>query len=129
MQVKHIPVSYFEVENMKTPTCKKLLAYKNKKILICDFSFNEKMTQKLITNNDKVYIIDHHKTALENLKNINEKHKLIDMNHSGAHLVWTYFYPKKEIPPFVALVEDYDLWTYDYKNTKPFTLRSFINPV
>ena len=111
-KAKYIPLSYKDnVPNLK-----------DKSILICDFSFDEKTMKKLIKLNKKVYVIDHHVTAEANLKNLDDKYKLFDMNHSGAYLVWKYFYPKKDIPSFVKLVEDYDLWKFKYDFTKAFIL-------
>lgn len=117
-KARYIPMSYFN----KTPTLKK------KKILICDFSFDEETTLKLIEDNEKVFIIDHHKTAQENLKNIDKKYKIFDMNHSGAYLTWKYFFPNKDPPVFIKLVEDYDLWKFKYTYTESFNLGVSILP-
>ena len=111
-KAKYIPMSYNE----------KVGFYKNKNILVCDFSFEEEEIKKLLKNKNFVYTIDHHKTAIEKLKNISDKYKKIDLDHSGAYLTWKYFYPKKKTPLFVKLVEDYDLWTFKHEETKPFNI-------
>lgn len=108
--IKYLPVSYYD----KTPNIK------NGKILVCDFSFNETETKKLIKNNELYYNIDHHITAIENLKSIDHKYKYFDNNHSGAILTWKYFYPDKEPPVFLKYIEDYDLWKFDYEETRAF---------
>lgn len=108
--IKYLPVSYYD----KTPNIK------NGKILVCDFSFNETETKKLIKNNELYYNIDHHITAIENLKNIDDKYKYFDVNHSGAILTWKYFYPGIEPPVFLNYIEDYDLWKFDYEETRAF---------
>ena len=109
---KYIPQSYYD----KPPVIKK------SKILICDFSFKYDVTQKYIKNNELFFNIDHHKSAFENLENIDEKYKLFDINHSGIYLTWKYFFPDAEIPLFVKYIEDYDLWNFKYEETKPFML-------
>jgi uncharacterized protein len=115
---KYVPMSYYE----------KISFYKNKKILVCDFSFEEEIVKKLLKNKNSVYIIDHHKTAVEKLKNISKKHKLIDLSHSGAYLTWKYFYPKKKIPLFIKLIEDYDIWTFKHEETRPFNISVALLP-
>lgn len=109
-KAKYISVSYYD----KVPNIK------NSKVLVCDFSFKEKETKKLIEDNEYFYNIDHHVTAVDNLKNIDDEHKFFDMNHSGAILTWKYFYPNKEPPEFLNYIEDYDLWKFEYENTKAF---------
>ena len=60
---------------------------KNKNILVCDFSFEGETVKKLLKKNNNIYIIDHViKRAVEKLANISDKHKLLDMDHSGAYL-------------------------------------------
>ena len=87
---RYIPVSYYG----NPPKIK------NSKILVCDFSFNEEITKKYIEDNNEFFIIDHHVTAVNNLKNIDDKYKYFDMEHSGATLTWKYFYPGVEPPNF-----------------------------
>lgn len=110
-KVKYIPLSYYD----------KVPSFKNENILVCDFSFEYKDVQKILKNN-KLFIIDHHKTAFEKLENLDDKHKHLDLNHSGAYLTWKYFYPKKKTPLYIKLIEDYDLWKFKYDETKPFML-------
>jgi nanoRNase/pAp phosphatase (c-di-AMP/oligoRNAs hydrolase) len=108
--VKYLPVSY----NDPPPNIK------NGKVLVCDFSFKEKATKKLIKNNEVFFNIDHHITAVDNLNNIDDKYKYFDMNHSGAILTWKYFYPDIEPPIFLNYIEDYDLWKFEFEETKAF---------
>jgi len=108
----YIPVSYYDA----TPEIK------NGKILVCDFSFNYETTLQLINDNEKFYNIDHHQSAFDNLKDLSDEYKHFDNNHSGVYLTWKYFYPNKEVPRFIKYIEDYDLWKFDYEETKPFML-------
>jgi oligoribonuclease NrnB/cAMP/cGMP phosphodiesterase (DHH superfamily) len=68
-----------------------------------------------------VFILDHHKTAEEELKDIDDK--IFDMHHSGAYLSWNYFYDfdnenrsvvSSKVREFILLIEDRDLWTNKY---------------
>jgi oligoribonuclease NrnB/cAMP/cGMP phosphodiesterase (DHH superfamily) len=83
---------------------------KNKNVLICDFSFKKDIINNLLKIVKGLLIIDHHKSAKEDLENLDQKYKIFDMNHCGAYLVWNYFYPEKTIPLFVKYIEDNDIW-------------------
>lgn len=93
---------------------------KDKNVLICDFSFPSEITQKMIKESSSLLVIDHHKTAVENLKDIPEEYKIFDMNHSGAVLTWYYFFPDEEPPLFLRYIESRDLWRKDLPNTNAF---------
>jgi hypothetical protein len=79
-------------------------------VVICDFSFNLTIINKIISNSRSMIIIDHHITAEETLKSINPKYKLFCMNHSGAYLTWRFFFPSLPIPLFIKYIEDNDIW-------------------
>lgn len=95
---------------------------RNKNVLICDFSFSEKITQEIIiTTNNNLLILDHHKTAIENLQNIPNENKVFDISHSGAFITYTYFYGFVNIPNCILYIEDNDLWNNKLQNTKEIT--------
>jgi uncharacterized protein len=108
----YIPLSYYDA----------IPEIVNSKILVCDFSFNYENTLNLIKNNEKFYNIDHHQSAFDNLQELDDKHKYFDINHSGAYLTWKFFFPNDEVPTFIKYIEDYDLWKFNYEETKPFML-------
>jgi len=95
----------------------------NKTIYMVDFAFKKKIMQSLIANNTSVTVLDHHITAEENLKSLrnptSERFQLtFDNDHSGAHLSWKHFHPKKKVPQLVQYVEDGDLWRFKNANSK-----------
>jgi oligoribonuclease NrnB/cAMP/cGMP phosphodiesterase (DHH superfamily) len=95
---------------------------KDKYVLICDFSFSEKITNEMIiTTNNNLLILDHHKTAQSNLINISKEYVVFDMNHSGAFITYTYMFGFVNIPNGVLYVEDNDLWINKMTNTKEIT--------
>ena len=108
----YIPLSYHD----------KLPDIKNSNLLICDFSFDFNITNNYIKNNNVFFNIDHHKSAFDNLKDLPQKYKYFDNDHSGAYLTWKYFFNELEVPRFIKLIEDYDLWKFKYKETKPFII-------
>lgn len=83
----------------------------NKNVLIVDFSYSYSVLQDMISRANSILILDHHKTAYESLKNIDDKYKIFRMDMSGASLAWNYFFPNEEMPLLVKYIEDRDIWT------------------
>lgn len=92
------------------------------KIYIVDFSFSEEIFCSIIRHlvvlkKGEIIWIDHHKSAMEKLSEMWHSRKIKgfrSIKNSGCVLTWKYFYPEKEIPRIVKLVEDYDLWKFKY---------------
>lgn len=90
-----------------------------KQIFFIDISLeNEQDIEKLTKNNESVILIDHHKTNEEKLSFFKEYS--FDNNHSGAVLAWKYFHLDKPVPKILLLVEDMDLWKWEYPETANF---------
>ncbi|MEQ1561495.1 MAG: DHH family phosphoesterase, partial [Nitrospira sp.] len=66
----------------------------------------------------KVTSLDHHIGAKEEFENIAKQNPnftfVFDNNKSGASLAWTYFFPDRDVPEFIKLVEDGDLFIMKY---------------
>jgi len=97
-------------------------------VLICDFSYKKDITLKLIEESDGLLIIDHHKTAESELKDIPDQHKIFMMNHSGAYLTWKFFFPSDEVPLLIRYIEDNDIWLKQMPNTREVTSYIFALP-
>ncbi len=80
-------------------------------VIILDFSFKKPDLDVMISQANKLLIIDHHKTAQEDLKEVPDEHKIFDMSRSGAYLTWQWFYPDEDVPLFIQYVSDRDIWT------------------
>jgi len=72
---------------------------------------------------NSVTIIDHHKTAIDDLFNptlpileglINHT----DIGRSGAMLAWNYLFPDEEPPQLIKHIQDRDLWQFNLQNTR-----------
>ncbi|KKR75965.1 MAG: putative phosphohydrolase [Parcubacteria group bacterium GW2011_GWD2_40_9] len=88
-----------------------------KEIYFLDFCYNsQEVMDKIVGNNEKVVIIDHHVTNENITKSVPEHY--YDINHSGATLAWQYFHPKKTMPKMLANIEDQDLWKFKLPFTK-----------
>ena len=85
-----------------------------------------------------ILVLDHHKTAIDDyskefphclkviendwikIKPYKNCEILFSKNESGAKLTWMYFNPGKEIPSYIELISDRDLWTFKLENSKKF---------
>jgi oligoribonuclease NrnB/cAMP/cGMP phosphodiesterase (DHH superfamily) len=90
-----------------------------KNVAICDFSFDNATTKKMIEDANTLIILDHHKSAVIELHDIAET--VFDMNHSGAIITWNFFHPGKESPKFLKYIETRDLWKWDLPYSKEFS--------
>ena len=72
---------------------------KGKKVAICDFSFKNDVTKKLIEEADGLVILDHHKSAMVELHDIPDA--IFNMEKSGAVITWEFFHPGKDAPKFM----------------------------
>ena len=65
----------------------------NKTIYLIDFTCSEREMKKLVNDNMKVVLIDHHISAEGATKVADER--LFSLKHSGSVLAWKYFNPSK----------------------------------
>ena len=91
---------------------------KEDEIYILDFSYSRVILEQVNVLVGKLVVLDHHKTAEEELRGL--PYAIFDMSKSGALLGWEYFLPNEEVPKAVILANDWDLWTFEYPETKAF---------
>jgi oligoribonuclease NrnB/cAMP/cGMP phosphodiesterase (DHH superfamily) len=91
---------------------------KDKYVGIFDFSFNLEITEKIKSLSKGLIILDHHITNQETLKDLD--YAYFDMNLSGTGLSWNYFHPTEEMPVFLQMIQDRDLWTWKLPLSKDF---------
>jgi len=85
--------------------------FDDKIILLLDLEYDENMYKILSEKCKKVFAIDNHKTPdVGEFKNI----KLVSSNfgHGTCALVWKIFYPKKDIPKIVMMIDSSDSKKY-----------------
>lgn len=116
----------------------------DKRVLMVDFSYKRPVLEKLMSYARDITILDHHKTAQADLEtyailnpvngdNIDDMlhatqpalgpiRAEFDMNRSGAMMAWQFAFPEAMIPRFVELVQDRDLWKFEFgEDTKRFS--------
>lgn len=90
-------------------------------IYLVDFSLPVAELQGIVSGVD-VVVIDHHKTAWDNLKDaewqLEDNVKInFDMEECGATLCWKHFFPDQPIPVFLEYIKDRDLWNHKLEST------------
>lgn len=114
-------------------------------VLIADFSFPLDMLMDMAVDAKSVVVLDHHKTAKEDLGQLpsfdlqaghdhpdlsiiskpNNLYAYFDMEKSGAMLAWLFCNPgnvEADAPQFVKYLQDRDLWRFEYPETRAFSL-------
>jgi|SaaInlStandDraft_6_1057023.scaffolds.fasta_scaffold00811_20 nanoRNase/pAp phosphatase (c-di-AMP/oligoRNAs hydrolase) len=76
--------------------------------------------QKLLSDDNKYIIIDHHKNAIEQLQKANNITSLCSDKASGCQLTWQYLFKNKNYPLSVYHIGNYDIWNFENKNTELF---------
>jgi nanoRNase/pAp phosphatase (c-di-AMP/oligoRNAs hydrolase) len=105
----------------------------DREVYVVDFSFKKQVLKKLLGIAHKVILLDHHKTAFEELSLDPERAyeggifelgrtmtAHLDTNRSGAGITWDFFYGDNKRPLLVTLVEDRDLWRFTNELSEPF---------
>lgn len=117
-------------------------------VLLVDFSYKRPVLMEMASKARSIVILDHHKTAAEDLSGFREPapyeawHEgtdamvegdaepiaaLFDMHRSGAGLAFDFFNPDKQRSEFINYIEDRDLWRKTLPGGDEFTiaLRSY----
>lgn len=100
-------------------------------IYIVDFSYKLPELLELAAVAAKVVVIDHHKTAAEDLLSADLPNNVLvrfNMEHSGAMLTWQHFFADQEPPQLLRHIEDRDLWRFKIPGTREIQAAVFSYP-
>jgi oligoribonuclease NrnB/cAMP/cGMP phosphodiesterase (DHH superfamily) len=122
--VEAIPVQYGE-EKILLGTHEKIALdkplTKDDDIYFVDFSLKRDLMIELSSQVNEIIVLDHHKTAKEELKGLEEELDnitiIFDMDKSGAGICFDYFCPNLEGKIF-DYIEDRDLWNWNLSYSK-----------
>lgn len=89
-----------------------------REVFLVDFSYKRPVVEQMVAAAESVTLIDHHKTAIEDLTGLPGLHQYIDVNHSGAMLAWRFVFGSEEPPLLLGHVEDRDLWRFRLEGTR-----------
>ena len=91
---------------------------KGKHVILVDFSYKRPVMEKILADAESVTILDHHKTAIEDLEGLAFTDSLLDVDRSGAMLTWQYMFPNKTVPRLIKHIQDRDLWQFKLPGTR-----------
>ena len=91
----------------------------DKELYILDYSYPMAELEKLVAENKKVVVIDHHQSAKDAVEAFPDN--VFDLEHSGSVLAWEYFHPGTEVPKLLLYIEDHDLWRMSLPHNREFS--------
>lgn len=106
-------------------------------VILVDFSYPREVILKMAETARIITIIDHHKSAIQNLYGVSKEaaelglchiSETFDINHSGAMLAWQYVYTGVPAPQLLRHVEDRDLWRFELPGTREIQAALFSYP-
>lgn len=101
-------------------------------VFLLDFSYKHDVVAEMRERANRITLIDHHKSAVEDLAPLISAgtiNALVDMGHSGAMLAWLYLYDTVEnAPPLLRHIEDRDLWRFALPYTREIQSNLFSHP-
>jgi len=102
----------------------------DKDVYLLDFSYKRDVLLEMASKANSITILDHHKTAEEDLKDLPSNITCIfDMSRSGAMITWNYFFPDIFPPMLIKHIQDRDLWQFKINGTKEITAALFSYPL
>lgn len=93
-------------------------------VFLVDFSYKRPVVESMLCAANRVTLIDHHKTAMDDLApllSMNYGVRFVwycDLNRSGATLAWDYLFRGEDRPLLLGHVEDRDLWRFKLPGTR-----------
>lgn len=109
-----------------------------REVYLVDFSYKAAIVEEMLLKAESVTLIDHHKTAIDDLAPVKAKWAadpgasygdnfgwFCDMERSGATLAWDYLFPDEPRPLLLGHVEDRDLWKFKLPGTREIQANVF----
>jgi len=99
-------------------------------VVLVDFSYKRPVMEKMIKEALSVTIIDHHKSAAEDLAGLSGRYyeANFNMDKSGAMMTWEYMFPALKPPALLQHIEDRDLWRFVLPYTREIQAAVFSYP-
>lgn len=117
-------------------------------VILVDFSYKRPVLLTMAEKARSVVILDHHKSAAEDLRGLPEPRNtiedcwheatywedgpyiraLFDLDRSGAGIAWDYFFPNEKRPRLIDHIEDRDLWRFLLPGTREVQAAVFSYP-
>lgn len=104
-------------------------------VYLVDFSYKRSVVEEMLSVANSVTLIDHHKSAIEDLMPLTEREPgnralkwYCDLERSGATLAWDYLFPGESRPLLLGHIEDRDLWRFKLEGTREIQACVFSHP-
>jgi len=97
-------------------------------VVMVDFSYKRDVMLEAIGKAASMLVLDHHKTAAEELADLPGATIVFDMDRSGAGIAWDYYHPGTSRPPLIDVIEDRDLWRFKLPHTREIQANVFSYP-
>lgn len=110
-QIELYPIQYGKIINLDRLT--------NKRVIFCDYAPSKEVLDQIEKVTKKITILDHHISSQKAL--VDKPYAIFDMTKSGVGLTWEYFFPDKQMPKFIQMIQDRDIWTWKIENSREFT--------
>jgi oligoribonuclease NrnB/cAMP/cGMP phosphodiesterase (DHH superfamily) len=103
-------------------------------VYLVDFSYKRPVVESMLRHAKSVTLIDHHKTALDDLRPLKVEQVgygqesfgwFCDLERSGATLAWDYLFPGEDRPLLLGHIEDRDLWRFKLPGTREIQANVF----
>jgi len=99
-------------------------------VILVDFSYKRPVLLQMAEQANSLLILDHHKTALEDLVDLPASVTLVfDMERSGAMIAWQHFHPNRPAPLLFDYIQDRDLWRFQLSQTREITAAVYSYPI
>lgn len=79
-------------------------------VWLVDLAISPEELSKIQERTKKVFWFDHHKSTMQ--QQFSDCDGIRDESRCGAALVWDYFFPEREYPEALRLIDDYDRWIF-----------------
>lgn len=107
-------------------------------VYLVDFSYKAAVVERMLESAWAITLIDHHKTAIEDLRPLREAQErtnnygrgvnfgwYCDLERSGATLAWDYLFHNQPRPLLLGHIEDRDLWRFKLPGTREIQANVF----
>ena len=81
----------------------------DREVFLVDFAYPLQTMLEIREKARRLVVLDHHKTTAADLAGVEGIETTLDMNRSGSHIAWDYFFPNTAPPELLLYVEDQDL--------------------
>lgn len=94
-------------------------------VYFVDFCYGQEQMDGIAKSAKSLTVLDHHEGVREVASSFPG---VFDSTRSGASIAWSYFRPEGEVPYFIRMLEDYDLFRFSIPDTKAFNAYLTLEP-